>query len=193
MNQKHRREDIIAQGRELFRYQGYHNTGLSDILHECGIPKGTFYNYFNSKESFAIEALQDYSQQIQRLISTYMNFKQFSPAKRLQRFYDQLISLNENEGSDRGCLLMNFSSEVGGLSPQMADAVQEEFSKWVTLLTPTIEEAQTHGQLSTSFEATDLAKYIHTQIFGNMALMKSEKSTRSMKKNMEMAFRMLKN
>lgn len=193
MNQKHSREDIIAQGRELFRLQGYHNTGLSDILRECGIPKGTFYNYFNSKEDFAIEALQNYSSEIQKLISTYTNFKQFSPAKRLQRFYNQLIALNKNEGSDRGCLLMNFSSELGGLSPKIASVVNEEFSKWLALLSPTIQEAQAEGQLSTSYQAKDIGRYLHLQIFGNMALMKAENSTRQMKQNMDMAFRLLQN
>jgi len=191
MNQKHKREDIIAQGRELFRHQGFHNTGLSDILNECGIPKGTFYNYFNSKEEFAIEALKNYSGQIQRLISTYTNFKQFSAAKRLQRFYDQLITLNKNEGSDRGCLLMNFSSELSGHSSKIATVIQEEFMNWVDALSPTIKEAQKEGQLSTSYEAEDIARFLHLQIFGNMALMKAESSTRRMKQSMDMAFRLL--
>ena len=36
----------------LLMDQGYHGTGLQELVQRVGVPKGSFYNYFESKEAF---------------------------------------------------------------------------------------------------------------------------------------------
>ena len=57
MGYKHNIEDIIDKGSELFRKKGYNNVGINEILKECDIPKGSFYNFFETKEEFAEKVL----------------------------------------------------------------------------------------------------------------------------------------
>ena len=47
------KENLLSQGVTLLMQQGYHGTGLKEILDAVQIPKGSFYNYFGSKENFA--------------------------------------------------------------------------------------------------------------------------------------------
>ena len=54
MKRTHKRDDLIRVGRDLIVRQGFNATGLSDILTTAGVPKGSFYYYFESKEDFGL-------------------------------------------------------------------------------------------------------------------------------------------
>jgi TetR/AcrR family transcriptional repressor of nem operon len=41
---------ILEIGAEIIHLKGYHHTGIQEIIHAAGIPKGSFYHYFASKE-----------------------------------------------------------------------------------------------------------------------------------------------
>lgn len=52
-----KRELILAKGSQVMTRRGYHGTGVMEIVQAAGIPKGSFYHYFASKEDFALQAL----------------------------------------------------------------------------------------------------------------------------------------
>lgn len=188
---KHKRETIVQQGQEIFRHNGYHATGVSDILNACGISKGTFYNYFNSKEEFAIQTLENYSEQIQKLIITYMSFTSMTAAKRLKRYFEQLIKINKKEGSTSGCLLMNFMVELSGNESAFAEATKKEFEQWISLLAPTVEEAQSNKEITKAFPPKQVAAFIYLHLYGDFARMKYTKSTNQMESQLRMVFELL--
>ena len=53
---------IMQAARELIHARGYKNTGLQDILQASGVPKGSFYLYFRSKEDLGRELIVAYRQ-----------------------------------------------------------------------------------------------------------------------------------
>lgn len=53
------KEIILRTASELFQRQGYHGTGLNQIIEESGAPKGSLYYHFpNGKEEIAVEAIR---------------------------------------------------------------------------------------------------------------------------------------
>ncbi|MES2347993.1 MAG: TetR/AcrR family transcriptional regulator, partial [Pseudomonadota bacterium] len=52
------RENIIATGQRIMAGKGFSAVGLNEILTGAGVPKGSFYHYFGSKDAFG-EALLD--------------------------------------------------------------------------------------------------------------------------------------
>lgn len=64
-----RREQLIAIAIQLFAMNGYHKTKIADIVREAGIAQGTFYWYFKSKESIAVEIIQSGQAQILAVVS----------------------------------------------------------------------------------------------------------------------------
>ena len=56
------RSQILTTGRRLTAKQGYTGVGLSVLLKEAGVPKGSFYHYFASKEAYGCALLEDFSQ-----------------------------------------------------------------------------------------------------------------------------------
>ena len=59
---KHRdtRQHLLDTGRDILAARGFSSVGLSAILQAAGVPKGSFYHYFQSKEQFGQALLEDY-------------------------------------------------------------------------------------------------------------------------------------
>lgn len=58
-NSKSPRERIIDTAYDLFYSQGYHQTGINQIIEEANVAKATFYNNFKSKENLCVEYLRE--------------------------------------------------------------------------------------------------------------------------------------
>lgn len=56
MNQ--RKRQVLDSALQLFIEKGFHNTSIQDILNHALISKGTFYNYFSSKNECFIAILE---------------------------------------------------------------------------------------------------------------------------------------
>ncbi|SMD02241.1 transcriptional regulator, TetR family [Desulfocicer vacuolatum DSM 3385] len=55
------RTRLIEIGLRLFSHYGYNGTEIKAIVDEVGVPKGSFYNYFKSKEDFTVAGIEFYS------------------------------------------------------------------------------------------------------------------------------------
>lgn len=53
-----RKRQVLITAQHLFVEKGFSNTSVQDILEESGISKGTFYNYFSSKNECLLAILQ---------------------------------------------------------------------------------------------------------------------------------------
>lgn len=54
-----RRQQIKEAALQVFAERGYHATSVSDLVKAAGVARGTFYLYFQSKESLFLELLDD--------------------------------------------------------------------------------------------------------------------------------------
>ena len=56
------RERLLEVGISSLLRDGYHGTGLKAVLDRSAVPKGSFYNFFTSKEDFAVAAIERYAE-----------------------------------------------------------------------------------------------------------------------------------
>jgi len=56
------REHIIQTGAELILRNGFRATGINTVLEEAGVPKGSFYYYFKSKNDFGLAVIDAYAE-----------------------------------------------------------------------------------------------------------------------------------
>ena len=54
------REHLLATGESIILGKGFSAVGLAEILGCAGVPKGSFYHYFRSKEQFGTALLERY-------------------------------------------------------------------------------------------------------------------------------------
>ena len=55
------RATLVDAGLQIMLEKGYHHTGIQDVLQAAGVPKGSFYYYFPSKEAFALEVIAQFA------------------------------------------------------------------------------------------------------------------------------------
>lgn len=188
MGYKHNVEDIISKGTELFRKKGYHNVGINEILKACDLPKGSFYNFFDTKEKFAEKVLESYGTSSLNMIVKSLGDKSISPLVRLKQFYSMLIDINEKDGMDAGCLVNNLSIEVGGFNPGISKVAGDNFNIWIEEIARCVEEGQDKGEIIDTIPAEDIAEYMHAGLFGAFSRMKVNRNRVYLDKWFKMTF-----
>ncbi|MBO0712048.1 MAG: helix-turn-helix transcriptional regulator, partial [Acetobacteraceae bacterium] len=61
MPKPNHKETLLAAALAAFHRNGYHATGVQEIVTSAGIPKGSFYAHFESKGALGLAALARYS------------------------------------------------------------------------------------------------------------------------------------
>ena len=59
MSPEDRRAQLLRAARRVFAERGYHSAGVSHIIREAGVARGTFYNYFESKGAIFHAVLEE--------------------------------------------------------------------------------------------------------------------------------------
>lgn len=188
---KHPRASIVALGSKIFRKQGYYNTGIQDILDQGQLPKGSFYNYFNSKESFAIEVINSYGKELHQQMSRMLRRHRPGPLARIQEFYQWTLEINRKEDYKQGCLLANSCMELAGQESALALCTAENFEKLATELSHCIKEGQEKGGIRKDISAQELAHYVHQGFFGSLARMKSRRNAVPVELQIELTVKFL--
>jgi TetR/AcrR family transcriptional regulator, transcriptional repressor for nem operon len=185
------REHLLEVGLERLRSNGYTATGVKEILDVAGVPKGSFYHYFSSKEAFAGEVLQRYGEgEIQRL-ERVLGDRKVAPLKRLRRYFEELISVYGQRGAISGCLVGSMSIEVADQSQKLQTQLQTIFDVWQRGVAEVLREAVERGDLSQSTQIDTLAEFLLNSYEGALVRMKAEKSDKPLENFLHFAFNVL--
>ncbi|MES2758503.1 MAG: TetR/AcrR family transcriptional regulator [Pseudomonadota bacterium] len=140
------RQHILDTGTSIITGKGFAGVGLNEILSTAGVPKGSFYHYFKSKERFGEAMLEDY-------VGKYLAQMDATLAKpgqsALQSLFDYWDgwSADTDEGCDCRCLVVKLSSEVADMSEPMRLALRDGTDRIVARLAECIERALADGSL----------------------------------------------
>src|SRR5690348_18515109 len=84
------RRRLIESGLKLISKQGFAGSGVADITASAGIPKGSFYQYFESKQSYAIELLDDYWRAVEDKHTKVLLDDRYAPLDRIARHFHSI-------------------------------------------------------------------------------------------------------
>jgi TetR/AcrR family transcriptional repressor of nem operon len=174
------RTNLLNQGVALLMQQGYHGTGLKEILDAVQIPKGSFYNYFGSKENFAVEVIQHYIEPFIVQLAAYLKQSNHDALFALQDYFNSLISELKKNDFQGGCLLGNLMGEIGDTSALCQQALQMAVHQYRDLLESGLEKAQSQGTVRTDISAKEMADLLVNGWQGALLRMKIEKSAVSL-------------
>ena len=156
-----RKNKIISDSIDLMYLKGYNATSVKDITDAAGIPKGSFYNYFDGKKQYAVDLIHFYTD------SNYDDFLIFKnteeqPLERIRKFYQRKIKKlkTKKEGTRYGCLVGNISEEVGGVNPLIAEAVAEFHQNIEQAIYDNLVEARQNNLLTNQLDERVLARVI---------------------------------
>jgi len=135
---------LLQQGKDLLTEHGYHGTGLKKILDTVKVPKGSFYNYFESKEQFASEIIEQYGRDLTKKLNDFIEQSRDNPLDTLRNIYLRMVADIEKNGP-KGCLVGNLAAEIGASSELCQKSMLNAFVSWKTPFTTLISDAQTKG------------------------------------------------
>ncbi|WP_353777259.1 TetR family transcriptional regulator [Winogradskyella sp. 3972H.M.0a.05] len=169
---------LLDKGVPLLWSKGYNATSVNDIVKAAGIPKGSFYFYFDSKEDFTAKAIERYfNLQFTPAKEVLLN-KSISPKQRLLDFHEFRYNMLKNDMECRmGCMACNLGSEMAEHSEKIRNAIHNKEQMVIDLITEVIQEAQDYGEIDNTIEARDLATFIEDAGKGSMTSMKNMNSS----------------
>ena len=175
-NKQIKREKLLDQGVHMLLTQGYHGTGIKEILDIVQIPKGSFYNYFASKEEFAAEAITHYIEPFIQRLSVHLQNPQLDALSALELYYAELIVEVEQGGYKGGCLLGNLMGEIGDTSEICNRALKIAVERYKKLQQSALVRAQQEGTVRKDRSAENMADLLVNNWQGALLRMKIEQS-----------------
>jgi TetR/AcrR family transcriptional repressor of nem operon len=140
--------------------RGFNGSGVQDITAAAGVPKGSFYNYFDSKESFATEILEDYWQSIERRHGPILYDARLKPLVRIERFFNGLSQDHREHDFTLGCLIGNLSLELANGSEETRVKLADVLDRWEKALGACLREAQERSELDVDIDPDQLAAIV---------------------------------
>ncbi|MGV2296363.1 TetR family transcriptional regulator [Morganella morganii] len=119
---------LIRSGMEMFTEKGYMTSDINGILKKVGVPKGSFYYYFDSKEQFGLEIMRNYDSYFSRLLDKCLSDTTLPPPERLRLFYRTAKAGMEKYHWQRGCLVGNLGQEVASLPAGYCEKPEKIFA-----------------------------------------------------------------
>jgi TetR/AcrR family transcriptional repressor of nem operon len=169
------RDRILAAATELIHRQGFKETGLADILAASGVPKGSFYFYFKSKEDLGRELLVRY----RATAREYLEREAFPPTGQVipqfVTFFTLTAQSQAEGGCESGCLLGNLAAEVTNIHEDMRQEVARCFLDLREAFADALERGQNSGELAADFTPMHAAEFLVSVMEGSILLAKAQR------------------
>lgn len=174
------REKILGAARSLVERRGYSALGVAEICKAAGVPKGSFYYFFESKEALAL-AVVDEHWAAQRQDWESALGGDAVPLERLRGLFEQTEAgqraVQEGCGTVSGCLLGNLALELSNHAEPVRGRLQEIFDAQVDMVEAVVAEARDRGDV-TAADPREAARAVVAQLEGQVMFAKLYNSPR---------------
>lgn len=171
------RENILATGQRIMAGKGFSAVGLNEILAAAGVPKGSFYHYFGSKDSFGEALLEHYFEHYLAELDETLRQPNKTMAERLISYWqnwEENQSVSDCQGK---CLAVKLGAEVADLSEAMRLALKRGTKGIIDRLAQAIEAGMADGSLSIKGSAHDNAESLYQLWLGASVMVKIGRTT----------------
>jgi TetR/AcrR family transcriptional repressor of nem operon len=135
------RRRLLEAGLELVHARGFTASGVKDITDAAGVPKGSFYAYFLSKEALAEEILEHYWSDIETRLVPILDGDGLAQ-ERITRFFHALADDHEAGDFLLGCFIGKMSLELSGSSEPVRAELLRILDRWDEALTACVRSGQ---------------------------------------------------
>jgi TetR/AcrR family transcriptional repressor of nem operon len=179
---------LLRSGRRIIAEKGYNHTGIQEVLQDVGVPKGSFYHFFSSKEDFGLEIINHDAVLHAQVVERYLSDTTLSPLNRIQQYFADKLKEFESLQYREGCLFGNLSQEMADQNERFRSRLQDVMAQWRDRFTQCLEEAQAAGEVSSQWDTQELAEYCLNSWEGALLQMKVTKSDKPLRAFMKLTF-----
>jgi len=153
------RNALVWCGTELLTERGFQITGIDEVLKRVGVPKGSFYYYFKSKDHFGHAVIDNYEAYYAKKMDSIFNDTSQTPLQRLVNF-----TVNAKNGMvkfdfKRGCLIGNLGQELAALNTQFRERLEGVLVSWEKRVAVCLSEAIDIGEIAPGQDPQALSRF----------------------------------
>jgi len=142
---------ILGAARSLIELRGYSALGVAEICKAAGVPKGSFYYFFDSKEALALAVIDEHWAAQQRDWERVLGSDDV-PLQRLRRLFEETEAAQRAGqaacGTVSGCMFGNLTLELSNQTDAIRSRLQQIFDAQVDMVEGVITEALRQGAVS---------------------------------------------
>ncbi len=188
MKKRNTQSEIIRIGTDLIARLGYNATGIDMILKEAGVPKGSFYHYFKSKEDFGLAVIDHFAEHFEQRLESFLNKEDVAPLDRIREFLESGLTRVMQNQCTKGCLIGNLGQELADQNERFRSRLNEIFGLWRERFAICLQEAQKRGELSGGLDPNITAGFILSGWEGAILRAKVMKSPQPMRDFLDVLF-----
>lgn len=128
-----KRHDILSTAEGLFYSQGFHATGIDQIVREAGVTPRTLYRHFPSKEHLVLDVLHQREARLEQRLEACLGSRSDAPPLDWGGLFDELESWFAEEG-DKGCLFLHALAEYSHKGDEITRSVLAHKQRWLEFL-----------------------------------------------------------
>ncbi|MFD8389455.1 TetR/AcrR family transcriptional regulator [Streptomyces sp. NPDC059680] len=174
------KEKILTAAQSLIELRGYSALGVAEICKAAGVPKGSFYYFFESKEALALAVLDEHWEAQRRdWVRALQNDGE--PLSRLHRLFEEteagLRAGQQSCGTVSGCMFGNLTLELSNQTEPIRERLQQIFEAQVEMVEEVVAEARERGEVTVG-DTREAARSVVAQLEGQVLFAKLYNDTR---------------
>lgn len=151
------RDALIRAGVAALSEKGYSATGLEEVLRRAGVPKGSFYHYFPSKDAFGAELIDTYAAYFARKLDRWLLDETAAPLRRLGNFVADARAGMARFDYRRGCVVGNLGQEMSALPEAFRARLHGVLLDWQARTERCLMDAKAAGEIAADADCAALA------------------------------------
>lgn len=171
------RATILAAGQRVMSIKGFSAVGLNEILSTAGVPKGSFYHYFGSKDAFGEALLDEYFTDYLASMDAALSAPEGTMAQRLMGYWKDWQENQSFADCQGKCLAVKLGAEVADLSEAMRLSLKRGTAGIIERLANALETGLKEGSLSFAGEPSLIAQNLYQLWLGASVMVKITRST----------------
>ena len=153
------RNALVWCGTELLTERGFQITGIDEVLKRVGVPKGSFYHYFKSKDHFGHAVIDNYEAYYAKKMDRIFGDSSQSPLQRLVNFTANAKNGMVKFDFKRGCLIGNLGQELAALDTQFRERLEGVLVSWEKRIAECLSESIDIGELAPGQDPQALSRF----------------------------------
>ncbi|WP_019672457.1 TetR/AcrR family transcriptional regulator [Psychrobacter lutiphocae] len=149
---------LLATGYQLLSQKGFTAVGIKQILDTAGVPKGSFYHYFASKEAFGEAIIKSYFEHYKHRLDA-ISGEDTSAQQKLVNYFEFWYNTQQNGYNHEKCLVVKLSGEVSDISDPMREALAGGSMQTISWISEQIKAGWIDGSIlkNTDLNAKSIA------------------------------------
>lgn len=150
---------LLETGLSMLLERGYNDLGINALLGAAGVPKGSFYHHFDSKQDFALQVVDLYMEGVHQGLEITLADDGRPAVTRARAFFEATIQKYSEDGY-LGCMLGGLGQELSGVNEVFGVRIQGCLDDISAQLAACLAQGKARGELPEDAEPEVMARLL---------------------------------